>query len=428
MINKPPIGGTCQNFGCIPSKMLVFPADIISDLHRAKKLGIDAEIKNIDFKAIMARMRKMRNDGQNHQKKGINQIPNLDYFDVEAYFIDNYTLQINDDKIKGEKIFIGSGARPLIPPIKGIDKVDYLTNESLLELGKKPESLIIVGGGYVAAEYGHFFSAMGAKVTILQRGKMLVPNEEFEISELLKKELGKRMDVFTNTEAVEVKKNNDMIEVIGKDVATGKEEVFTAEKIIVAAGRKSNADLLKVEKTGVETDNRGFIKVNDYLETNKKNIWAFGDAIGKEMFKHVANDEAFIAWNNAFHDEKVKMDYHAVPHAVFSYPQIASVGLTQSEAKKESFDFLVGKAKYSDVAKGEAMMETEGFAKAVVDKKTMKILGFHIIGPYAPMLIQEVITIMAIGGQVGHIGHGMHIHPSLSELIPRTLSNLREIK
>jgi dihydrolipoamide dehydrogenase len=363
-----------------------------------------------------------------HQKKGINQIPNFDYFDVEAYFVDDYTLQINDEKIKGEKIFIGSGARPLIPSLKGIDKVDYLTNETLLELDDKPESMIIIGGGYVAAEYGHFFSAMGVKVTILQRGKMLVPNEEPEISDLLKKELRKRMDVFTNTEAIEVKKNNNFIDVIGKVVETGKEEVFTAEKILVAVGRKSNADLLKVEKTGVETDNRDFIKVNDYLQTSKKNIWAFGDATGKEMFKHVANDEAYIAWNNAFHDEKVKMDYHAVPHAVFSYPQIASVGLTQSEAKEKGFDLLVGKARYDDVAKGEAMMETEGFAKAIVDKKTMKILGFHIIGPYAPMLIQEVITIMAIGGQAGHIGYGMHIHPALSELIPRTLGNLREIK
>jgi dihydrolipoamide dehydrogenase len=407
--------------------MLIYPADIITDLYEAEKLGVDAEIRNVDFKAIMDRMRKKRKDSQDHQKKGLDLVENFKYYLDEAYFVDDYTLQVNNEKIMGEKIFIGSGARPLIPHIKGIDKVDYLTNESLLELDEKPKSLIIIGGGYVAAEYGHFFSAMGTKVTILQRSEKLVPNEEPEISDLLKNELGKRLDVFTNTEAVEVKKNNGMVNVIGKNVNSVIEKIFVAEKILLAAGRKSNADLLKVENTGVETDERGYIKANDYLETSKKNIWAFGDVIGKQMFKHVANEESYIAWNNAFHDEKVKMDYNAVPHAVFSHPQIASVGLTQNQAEKEGFDLLVGKAKYNDVAKGDAMMETEGFAKAIVDKKTMKILGFHIIGPFAPMIIQEVITIMAIGGQVGHIGQGMHIHPALPELIPRSLSNLKEV-
>jgi dihydrolipoamide dehydrogenase len=161
------------------------------------------------------------------------------------------------------------------------------------------------------------------------------------------------------------------------------------------------------------------------LETSKKNIWAFGDSIGKYMFKHVANEEAIIAWKNAFHEQKTKMDYSAVPYAVFTYPQIASVGLTEEEAKK-NHQILVGKALYSDVAKGEAMMELEGFSKAIVNKENGKILGFHIIGPYAPILIQEVVNAMALGGQIGFIGQGMHIHPALSELILRTLGNLKE--
>ena len=151
LINKPPIGGTCQNFGCIPSKMLIFPADVIAELKDAKKLGVDAEIKNIDFKSIMNRMRKKRKEGQDRQRKGIYQIPNLDYYEGEASFVDNYGIQVNGHVIKGKKIFIGSGARPLIPSIKGIDTIDYLTNESLLELTKKPQSMIIIGGGYIAA-------------------------------------------------------------------------------------------------------------------------------------------------------------------------------------------------------------------------------------------------------------------------------------
>jgi dihydrolipoamide dehydrogenase len=253
----------------------------------------------------------------------------------------------------------------------------------------------------------------------------LIPNTEPEISELLKKQFEKRMRIYLNTEVLEVKKQGNEIIAIGKNSLTGKEVTVTAEKILVAAGRKSNADLLKVENTGVKTDTRGYILVNEYLETSKKNIWAFGDAIGKAMFKHVANEEATIAWRNAVHDHKTKMDYHTIPYAVFTYPEIAAVGMTEEEAKKNN-KILVGSARYSDVAKGGAMMEHDGFTKAIVDKETGKILGFHIIGPYAPMLIQEVINAMALGGDISLLAHGLHIHPALPELILRTLGNLSE--
>ena len=235
----------------------------------------------------------------------------------------------------------------------------------------------------------------------------------------------KRMSIFTNIEVLEIKKEGKGYTVIGRDKNTGKETQVNTEKILIATGRKSNADLLKVENTGVETDERGYIKVNEFLETTKKNIWAFGDALGKYMFKHVANEEAIVTWRNAVHDHKTPMDYSAVPYAVFTYPQIAAVGLTEIEAKK-NHQILVGQARYSDVAKGEAMVELEGFAKAIVDKQSGKILGFHIIGPYSPILIQEVVNAMALGGQLGYIGQGMHIHPALPELILRTFGNLRE--
>lgn len=426
LIDEPPIGGTCQNVGCIPSKMLIYPADVIAKIQDAKKLGVYAQVEKVDFKSIMNRMRQERKESQKFQKEGIGKVSNLDYFRGECYFIDEYTLQINDEKIKGNKIFIVSGARPLIPPIKGLDDVDYLTNETLLELDELPKSLVIIGGGYIAVEYAHFFSAMGTKVTIVERSDRLVSHEEPEISDLLKKELMKRMSVFTNIEIVEVLQDEDLFKVKGNHVKENKPQWFSAEKILVAAGRKSNADRLKVEKTGVKLDKKGYIKVNEFLETSQDNIWSFGDAIGKHMFKHVANEEAFVAFNNAFHDEKVKMKYRAVPHAIFSHPQIASVGLTEMEARKNGYDLLIGTANYDQVAKGLSMMESNGFAKAIVDKNDLTILGFHIIGPYAPIVIQEVITIMELKGQVGHIGQAMHIHPALPELIQRTLANLEE--
>lgn len=169
VVHNPPIGGTCQNFGCIPSKMLIFPADRIMEIQEASKLGVYAKIQQIDFTSIMNRMRQIRKDDQNHEQKSVKQIKNFDYFGGEGHFIKDYVLEVNGEKIRGKKIVICTGARPLIPPIKGIDTVNFLTNESVLDLEKKPESMIIIGGGYIAAEYGHFFAAMGTKVTILQR-------------------------------------------------------------------------------------------------------------------------------------------------------------------------------------------------------------------------------------------------------------------
>jgi mycothione reductase len=309
--------------------------------------------------------------------------------------------------------------------VKGLDSVPYFTNETVFDLNEKPENVIIIGGGYVAVEFAHFFAAMGTKVTIFQRGNRLIPVSEPEISEMLKKQMEKRMRIYLDTEVTEVKKQEQGITVIGRDRFTGKEVSVTTQKILVAAGRKSNADRLKMENTGVTTDARGYILVNEYFETSKKNIWAFGDAIGKAMFKHVANEEAVNTWRNAFHDHKTSMDYDAVPYAVFTYPQIAAVGMTEEEAKKEH-QILVGRARYSDVAKGEAMMEHDGFTKAIVEKQTGKILGFHIIGPYASILIQEVINVIAQKGDFWMLAKGMHIHPALSELILRTFGNLEE--
>ncbi len=424
LVDKGVLGGTCLNYGCIPSKMLMYPADRIMEIKDAEKLGVKASIQKVDFENIMSRMRSVINESHEHMK-GIDKIEGLDYYNGEGHFIDDYTVEVKDKILHGEKVFIGTGARPLIPPIKGVEDVDFLTNENVFDLKKRPKSLVIVGGGYIAVEFAHFFSAIGTKVTILQRSNKLVNNSEPDISDLLYKKMKERMNVELNTEVVELKNQKDGVEVFGKNKNTDEVKSYLAEKVMIAAGRKSNADLLEVGKTGVDTDSRGYIKVNEYLETSKKNIWALGDATGRAMFKHVANEEADIAWNNAINpNNKYKLNYNIIPYAVFTYPQIASVGLTEEQAKKDH-KILVGTAKYNDVAKGEAMVENDGFVKAIVDHDSSKILGFHIIGPYAPILIQEVINAIALGGQIAYLAHGMHIHPALPELILRAFGNLQ---
>jgi dihydrolipoamide dehydrogenase len=285
--------------------------------------------------------------------------------------------------------------------------------------------LIIIGGGYIAVEYGHFFAAIGTKVIVVEMADRLVLSEEPEIAELLKEALSRRMEVHTDTQAEEVKSSGNGVTVVSRDRESGQPREFTAQRIMMAVGRRSNADLLKVENSGIELDTRGFIKVNEYLETTKKNIFAVGDANGQQMFTHMANREAAIIVDNVFHGAAWKVDYSAVPHAVYSHPQIASVGLSEENARKEH-DIIVGRVKYFDVAKGEAMMEEEGFAKAIVEKDTDRILGFHIIGPYAPILIQEVVNAMTSEGHVAELNEGLHIHPALSELIPTTVNSAEE--
>jgi dihydrolipoamide dehydrogenase len=283
--------------------------------------------------------------------------------------------------------------------------------------------MVFIGGGFIALEYAHFFSALGVTVSIVERNPALLRFGEPEISELLKNKLGKRMSLHMGAEAIAVRHTVKGHAVTAKDIRTGRKKEILVKEVVVSAGRTSNADLLRLEHAGIETDADNFIKVDGFLRTNKKHIWAIGDAIGRAMFTHAADKEAELAWHNATRRKKIRMDFANVPHAVYTWPQIASVGLTEQQARK-SHTVLVGRALYSDTVMGTAMMEREGFAKAVVEKGTGRILGFHIIGPHAAMLIQEVVNAMINKAGVKSITGCMHIFPALSNIIPETLSNL----
>jgi mycothione reductase len=423
MIDKGPlIGGTCLNYGCIPSKQLIYPADRIVEIEESGKLGIAASVEKIDFAAIMERVRRSRQESQQDVRGNLALAEGLDFYEGEAHFVGDRTLEVKGERIEGENVFIAAGSRPLVPPLKGLENLPYLTNESVLELKEKPASLLIIGGGYVAVEYGHFFAAMGTRVTILEMADRLVLSEEEEVARLLEKKLKQRMTVVTGARVEEVARDGDGVTAITRNQASGSSARHTAQHILVAVGRRSNADFLNLASTGVEVDERGFIKVNQRLETSRKNIFAVGDITGRQMFTHMANREAITVANNVLHGGKLEVDFDMVPHAVYSYPQIAAVGLTE-EAARRHHKIAVGRARYHDIAKGEAMQETDGFAKAIVDTDKGKILGFHIVGPNAPELIQEVTNAMNSGG-IDELNQGIHIHPALSELVPSVINRL----
>ncbi|MDO8726754.1 MAG: dihydrolipoyl dehydrogenase [Candidatus Methanoperedens sp.] len=428
VIDKDEPGGICLTRGCIPSKLLLYPAELLRTIETAGKFGIDVQIRNIDFKSIMKRMNtKISRDISNIQED-LPHNPDFDYYKEIAEFVSPYTMKIGNETIKGKMFFLCSGSKPLIPDINGLNATGYLTSDTVLKMTELPESIAIIGGGYIAAEYGHFFSAMGSRVTIIGRNPKFIPDEEPEISMLAKKVMSGNMNILTSLEVLEVARDTSGKKVItAKERDSGKEVVVTAEEILVATGRAPNTDILHPERAGIKTDSNGWIEVNDYLETSQKDVWAFGDANGKYLFKHVANYESTVVFHNAILKKNVKVYYHAVPHAVFSYPEIASVGLKEKEAIEMygEENVLIGFKMYENTAKGVVMDVKDFFVKVILEKSTSRILGAHIIGPYASILIQEIINLMYVPEEKADpITQGMHIHPSLSEVVEKAFYSL----
>ena len=427
VVDNGPLGGTCLNRGCIPSKVMIYPADVIRMAEEAKAIGVHAKIEKVDFDLIMKRVWKIVLDDRHEMEHGVAHSKQIEFFNMNGSFVSDYTMKVGQELITADRIIMASGARPLIPPIEGLEKVGYLTSDTIFDIKEPPETLVIVGGGYIAAEYSHFFSAVGTKVTILQRSTRLLPHEEPEISALLRKKMSIYCQVHTGYEAIRAEINNGLKTVIAVNKSDEKPYEFPGQEILVAAGRRSNSDILKPEKTGVKTDERGWIKVDRFLRTTKAGIWALGDATGKYMFRHTANYESDVVWQNAFTEHNYPVDEHAVPHAVFTHPQIASVGMTEEQAKK-SHDILVGVKKYYDVAKGYAMGEEDGFVKVIVEMGTGRILGAHIIGPHAAILVQQLVYVMNTEVQdYSPLARAQTIHPALSEVVVGAFGNLRPV-
>ena len=427
LIDKDEPGGICLTRGCIPSKMLVYPAELVWMVERASQFGIEAELKKVDFLRIMERMRASLSADIEGIRQSLSNHSNIDYFPEPAEFIGPYAMKVGPKEIKAGIILLCTGSKPLIPSIKGLEETGYLTSDTLLKLTKLPPSIAILGGGYIAAEYGHFFSAMGSEVTIIGRNARFLPQEEPEISALARREMSKYLNLRVNQEIREIRKaQRGKKEVVFADRPGGKETTLSVHEILVAAGRAANTDILHPERSGVKTDAAGWIEVNEYLETSQPNIWAFGDANGKYLFKHKANYESILVFYNAFLKKRIKTDYHAIPHGIFSHPEVAGVGLKEAEAlaRYGPDGVAIGLQRYEDTAKGQAMALKDFFVKIILENGTEKILGAHIIGPEATILIQEIITLMYTPEQNSKpITEGMHIHPALSEVVERAFQS-----
>jgi dihydrolipoamide dehydrogenase len=427
LVEDGPLGGTCLNRGCIPSKILIEPATIVREIEDAKRIGVFARVDRMDFEMVRKRMWELVLRDRNSMERGVASDKQLGFYPIRSHFIGPKTMQCGSEQIHAPKIIISAGVRTYVPPISGLEDNKYQTSETIFDIERLPRRLAIFGGGYKACEFAHFFSAFGVEVTIIGHNPLLLPREEPEISELMLQKMSEVADIRVNQEIVEVKRTPTGKVVVHHDRPEGDRKEVEVDEILVTTGVRSNSDLLRVTETGVAINPAGFITVNEYLETSVPGIWAFGDIIGRNMFRHTANYEADVVWYNAFGNVKVKLDEHAVPHAVFAYPEVGSVGMTEAQAKAQGRKYFVGFSPYDSTAKGFAMADEDSFAKVIVDAETMRILGAHVVGPHASILVQPLVYLMNCGDNTYlPLARSQTIHPALSEVVVNAFGNLMD--
>lgn len=416
VIEKGPLGGTCLNRGCIPSKMLIHPAEVAMAVREAKKYDIHNDPAfSVDFAKLVNRISATVDGDSAGISAGYSRNPNITYFAGEGRFISNKIVEVNGEQLTADKIFITVGARPQIPEIPGLAGTPFMTSTEALRNTTLPKKLIVLGGGYIATELGFAYAAFGTEVHFIVRSTLL-RHEDAQIATEFQKEFSKFHHVHLHALTTRVVYQNGQFTV--SYMQDGAEKHVTAESLLVATGVVSNTDTLNLASTDIQLDRNGFVKVNDRLETAVEGVYAFGDCIGRYLFRHSANFEGEYLFENVFVNPSLSpIVYPPVPHAVFSYPQIAGVGLTEEEAKAAGMDYVVGVNNYISSGMGMALLSESGFVKILIERGTRKIIGAHIVGPEASNMIHMLIAFMSKQGTLDDLLAMIYIHPALPEIV-----------
>ncbi len=428
VVEEGPFGGTCLNRGCIPSKMLIHCADVMQTVQNASMFGIHATVDRVDWPFIVHRAFEEVDADSAMIERGNRESPNVEVFKGRGRFTGPKTIEITDGDNEGEQltagnILIAAGTRPWVPQIPGLEQTPYITSDQALRLPEQPQRLTVVGGGYITAELAHFFGALGTAVTIIHRRGQMLREEDEDIARRFTEVYQRRFNMVLDANVTGISSRDGEITV---EVATADgNRYITSDTLLMATGRVPNTDILGVSEAGVELDQRGYVKTDEYLQTNVPGIWALGDIVGRYLLKHSANLEAAYAANNILNPEnQAAVDYHAMPHAVFASPQVASVGLTQQEAESRGAAYVAATYKYSDTAYGASIEDNDGFVKVLADPESGQILGCHIIGTDAATLIQEAANAMRLRLGVEAITQSIYVHPALPEVIQRAFGEL----
>ncbi len=420
--------GTCVNTGCIPTKTMIASARAAHLARHGSEYGVDIRGSvQVDMKKVKARKDAIVGTTNDQVPQWMKDQPNLTVFKGHARFEDARTVRVGDERLTGNQIFINTGARALVPSIPGLADVDYMTNSDMMELDFLPEHLVIIGGSYVGLEFAQMFSRFGSRVTVIEKGPRLIAREDQDVSDAIREILeGEGVEIRLNAECVGVGRHENGISV-NLDCKSGAPET-TGSHLLAAVGRRPNTDDLGCEQAGVDTEERGYIVVDDQLQTSAEGIWALGDCNGRGAFTHTAYNDSEIVAANLLDNDPRRVSDRIPTYALYTDPPLGRVGMTEAGVRQSGRRALVGKRPMSRVNRARAKGDTRGFMKILVDADTEKILGAAILGVGGDEAVHQITDIMYANAPYTVIQRAVHIHPTVSELIPTVLGQLEPLE
>jgi pyruvate/2-oxoglutarate dehydrogenase complex dihydrolipoamide dehydrogenase (E3) component len=414
LIEKGHLGGTCINTGCTPTKTMVHRAQVAYYARHAARWGVRASGVSADLQAIVAQKNNVVHRFREGREKQVKRRANLHLHTGHAQFVDAHQIRVGETLLEFEKIFINTGGVARIPLIPGLDAIQYLTNENIMDLTVLPEHLIVLGGGYIGLEFGQMFGRFGSRVTVLHNGEQIVSHEDPEVAAELQRVLeAEGLTFMLNARATRVEQEGDTI-VVSVDRASGP-SIVSGSHLLIAIGRRANTDGLGLEKAGIETNPSGFVKVNERLETNVPGIWALGDVNGGPAFTHISYNDFQIVDANLTQGKKLTTANRLIPYSVFTDPQLGGVGMTEKEARAKGYKLKIGKIPMSYVARAIERDETAGLMKIIVDAANDTILGATVLATDGGELIHVLYTLMLANLPYTLLKGAVYIHPTLAE-------------
>jgi len=414
LVEKSHLGGTCINTGCTPTKTMIASAQVAHYARDAARWGVHTGRVEVDLSFVVDRKNAVVQRFRGNQERNVIKHPSVHLYRGRAHFRSPREVEVDNDVLQSERIFIDTGTRPYPPVLSGLDSIGYLTNESLMELRELPHHLLILGGGYIGLEFGQMFGRFGSRVTIVHKGPQLLSREDEDIAKELQKALeAEGIEFRLNSNSVQVEKSAGQIALTLE--AAGHRETITGSHLLVATGRRPNTDDLGLDKAGVEFDERGYIRVNSRLETNVAGIWALGDVKGGPAFTHISYNDYQIVFGNLIEQKNLSIANRYVPYSLFTDPQLGRVGMTEKEARASGQKLKMGSYAMSRVARAIERDETAGLMKVIVNEETDRILGAAVLGIEGGEIVQILGAMMLAEAPYTVLKGAVYIHPTLAE-------------
>ncbi len=426
LVERQLFGGTCVNTGCMPTKAMVASAYAIHTARRGTEYGMTTGPVSVDFARVMARKEKVRLDARSGVESWVKKMKNCTVLEGHARFESPTDIRVGEELISGEQVFLNVGGRAAIPDFPGINEVPYLTNSSIMEVAYLPRHLVIIGGSYIGLEFAQMFRRFGSDVTVVEKGPRLIAREDPDVSDAIRAILEKeKIHIRLNAECIRFAKHAEGV-AAGVDCTSGAPEVIGSD-VLLATGRRPNTDDLGLDKAGVKTDARGYIEVDDALRTSVPHIFAMGDCNGRGAFTHTSYNDFEIVAANLIDNDPRRVSDRIQTYALYIDPPLGRAGMTETEARKSGRKLLIGTRPMTRVGRAVEKGETLGFMKVLVDADTKEILGASILGTGGDEAIQSILDVMYAKRPYTTISRAMHIHPTVSELIPTVFGDLSPV-